>query len=177
MPRITFAVSSDGVTVAVLDGFVNDGPASDLHAALGWSLDGEGRTEHLCLEDFDAMGAAAAERVVAALRGLRASDGAIALGAPTDDVLRQLERVGLRSRFEVPAAAGNNGECPAEVEVFSSFDRTWVGGFQLHHEGHDGASGAATRTVRRTSDGSVLPHDFPAADVRSITPQQRDGRP
>jgi hypothetical protein len=47
------------------------------------------------------------------------------------------------------------------VEVRSSFEGTWVGGFAVVGPADDGGF-----VLRRTSDGEVLPEPFPADAVR-----------
>ncbi len=52
------------------------------------------------------------------------------------------------------------------VEVRGSFDDGWVGGFQVC--GGVELNGVVQYQLRRTSDGTVLPKLFDAADIRSI---------
>ena len=52
------------------------------------------------------------------------------------------------------------------VEVRSRFDGSWSTGFALEEEGTDDEGRAAWRTVRRISDGVVLPQRFDPLDVR-----------
>ena len=51
------------------------------------------------------------------------------------------------------------------VEIFSTFDQTWVRGFHLVGTARDD-SGDVAYVVQRTSDGNVLPARFPRQDVR-----------
>ena len=50
------------------------------------------------------------------------------------------------------------------VEVRRRFDRAWAKGFVIDARTDDGYS------LRRTSDGALLPVSFPAADVRPAPP-------
>ena len=59
-------------------------------------------------------------------------------------------------------------ELGVSVEIFSSFDRSWVRGFQLFSEERDYAGHVTARTVRRTSDHMVLPKRFPGREVREV---------
>jgi hypothetical protein len=51
------------------------------------------------------------------------------------------------------------------VQVFSTFNATWVAGFQLVGIAQDN-HGHAAFVVQRTSDGMVLPTRFPLDEVR-----------
>ena len=63
-----------------------------------------------------------------------------------------------------PSDAAKQGEAPlpdgVKVEVRTGFDRSWASGFVVADVSEDGY------LVRRRSDGEVLPHRFPRADVR-----------
>ena len=52
------------------------------------------------------------------------------------------------------------------VEVFSTFDQTWLSGFQLVGTSRDDRGDVAF-VVQRASDGAVLPARFPREDVRA----------
>ena len=52
------------------------------------------------------------------------------------------------------------------VEVRSRFDGSWSTGFALEEEGTDDEGRVTWRTVRRISDGVVLPQRFHPLDVR-----------
>jgi hypothetical protein len=52
------------------------------------------------------------------------------------------------------------------VEVRNRFDGAWATGFALEDEGRDETGRPTWRTVRRVSDGMVIPQQFRAADVR-----------
>jgi hypothetical protein len=55
------------------------------------------------------------------------------------------------------------------VEVRTKFDGNWAAGFVLEHEEVDAETlRPAWRTVRRASDGMVIPERFSPADVRRV---------
>jgi len=52
------------------------------------------------------------------------------------------------------------------VEVRNRFDGAWSRGFTLEGEGTDDQGRILWRTVKRASDGVVLPEQFHPVDVR-----------
>jgi len=52
------------------------------------------------------------------------------------------------------------------VEVRSRFESKWSRGFEVADLVEDAGPGEAMYKVRRRSDGSILPVNFPATDLR-----------
>ncbi len=48
------------------------------------------------------------------------------------------------------------------VEVYSAFEQNWSTGFEIAEVREDGF------TIRRTSDGALLPHTTSPTDLRSV---------
>jgi anti-anti-sigma regulatory factor len=169
MPRLTLSVTYRGLTLVTLDGVVDNAHARSLRAVMGWDLDRVEHAEALCLEDLDALDAPATQLLAAALLAFRSRGTSVQLVFPTADLLRRLARAGLLGRFTISTPDEETALISGDaVEVFSPFDRSWLSGFQLDREGRSADDGAMTRTVRRTSDRSVLPHAFRAVDVRRL---------